>query len=171
MTNTSSMIEEFLARGGTIRQVAPGARAMRESEMRAIAHDSDWKKEQREINRQVREKERLEEEQRLILARAIVAEADAIPVPPSRMTKAQKSLWDRAKKMRPLLEEKAPAPAAKSRPAPRPAAKVSVYKGLDLSVVRAHFPSTKGWDDATLRARLAGAMTLGDAEFSLARWR
>lgn len=167
--DTSEMIQQFLANGGAIRKVAPGARAMRESEMRAIAHDSDWKKEQREINRQVREKERLEEEQRLILARAIVAEADAIPVPPSRMTKAQKSLWDRAKKARALLEEKAP--AAKSRPAPRPAAKVSVYKGLDLSVVRAHFPSTKGWDDATLRARLAGAMTLGDAEFSLARWR
>lgn len=167
MTNTSSMIEEFLARGGAIRQVAPGVRAMRESEMRAIAHDSDWKKERREINRQVREKERLEEEQRLILARAIVAQADAIPVPPSRMTKDQRKLWDKAKKMRPLLEEKAPAPRRESRPA----AKVSVYSGLDLSVVRAHFPSTKGWDDATLRARLAGAMTLGDAEFSLARWR
>lgn len=169
--DTKDMIQQFLARGGAIRQVAPGARAMSESEMKAIAHDSDWKREQREINRQVREKERLEDEQRLILARAIVAEADAIPVPPSRMTKAQKSLWNRAKKSRALLEEKAPAPAANSRLAPRPAAKVSVYKGLDLSVVRAHFPSTKGWDDATLRARLAGAMTLGDAEFSLARWR
>lgn len=169
--DTSDMIQQFLARGGAIHQVAPGARAMRESEMRAIAHDSDLKKERREINRQVREKERLEEEQRLILARAIVDAADAIPVPPSRMTKAQKSLWDRAKKSRALLEEKAPAPAAKARPAPLPAAKVSVYKGLDLSVVRAHFPSTRGWDDATLRARLAGAMTLGDAEFSFARWR
>lgn len=169
--DTNDMIQQFLARGGAIRQVAPGARAMRESEMKAIAHDSDWKKERREIERQVREKELLEKQQRLILARAIVAEADAIPVPPSRMTKAQRSLWDRAKKMRPLLEEEVVAPVANSRPAPRPAAKVSVYKGLDLSVVRAHFPSTKGWDDATLRARLAGAMTLGDAEFSLARWR
>lgn len=43
--NTEDMIKDFLAKGGTIRKIETGLRAMDERDMRDLAHGTDAKRE------------------------------------------------------------------------------------------------------------------------------